>query len=118
MEYMLLCRFEEKRWHALPEIQKREIMEKYAEFEREIARSGHARGSGKLADASATTTVRAQNGKLIAVDGPFAEAKEALGGFHLVECKDLDEAVAIAQRIPTFSAGGVVEVRPVLPRAQ
>jgi hypothetical protein len=116
MEYMLLCRFEEERWGALPEVQKREIMEKYGEFEREIARTGHARGSGKLADASATTTVRARNGKVVAIDGPFAETKETLGGFHLVECKDLDEAVAIAKRIPTFSAGGVVEVRPVMPR--
>ena len=55
----------------------------------------------------------AEKGKLVITDGPFAETKEQLGGYHLVECKDLDEALAIALRIPTVSVGGAVEVRPL-----
>jgi hypothetical protein len=54
-----------------------------------------------------------KNGKLVFTDGPFAETKEQLGGYHLVECHDLDEAMAIAARIPILSAGGAIEVRPV-----
>jgi hypothetical protein len=57
--------------------------------------------------------VREKNGKRVHTDGPFAETKEQLGGYHLVECQNLDEAIAIAGRIPTLPAGGAVEVRPV-----
>jgi hypothetical protein len=60
------------------------------------------------------TTVRARNGKLITTDGPFAETREQLGGYRVVECQDLDEAIAIARRIPTLRAGGSIEVRPVV----
>jgi hypothetical protein len=113
MEYVLLCRFEERQWDALPDTRKREIMDRYGDWEREIGRSGHARGSAKLAATSATTTVRARDGKPFSVDGPFAETKEQLGGFHVVDCANVDEAVALAKRIPTLDAGGVVEVRPL-----
>jgi len=58
--------------------------------------------------------VRQRNGKPFVTDGPFAETKEQFGGYHLVECKDLDEAIALAQAIPTLRVGGTVEVRPVL----
>ena len=53
-----------------------------------------------------------KNGKTVLTDGPFAETKEQLGGYHVVECRDLDEALAIAARIPTLPAGGAIEVRP------
>jgi hypothetical protein len=58
--------------------------------------------------------VRAKNGKPTVIDGPFAETKEQLGGYHLLECKDLDEAIAVAKRIPTIPHGGTVEVRQLL----
>jgi hypothetical protein len=64
------------------------------------------------------TTLREKNGKLVTTDGPFAESKEQLGGYHLVECRDLDEAMAIAGRIPTLRVGGSIEVRPVVPASQ
>ena len=67
----------------------------------------------RLASADTATTVRAVDGELLLTDGPFAETKEQLGGYHLVECSDLDEALSIAMRIPTLRVGGTVEVRPL-----
>jgi hypothetical protein len=59
-------------------------------------------------------TVREKNGSPLVTDGPFAETREQIGGYHLIECKDRDEAVSIALRFPTLAAGGSVEVRPLL----
>ncbi|HVQ76141.1 MAG TPA: YciI family protein [Candidatus Binatia bacterium] len=118
MQYMLMCCFEEQRWENLPEAERREIMGKYGTFLKAITESGHHRATGKLQPTSTTTTVREKNGKLITTDGPFAETKEQLGGYHIVECKDLDEAIAIAGRIPTLRAGGAIEVRPLVPESQ
>ena len=75
-------------------------------------KSGQFRGGGQLRSTSSATTVRMTNGKTVFTDGPFAETKEQLGGYHLVDCKDLDEALAIAARIPTLPVGGAIEVRP------
>jgi hypothetical protein len=113
MQYMLLCCFEEARWEKLPDAQKGKIMQEYGEFIQDIVRSGHFRGGGKLQPTSTSTTLRERNGRLVTTDGPFAETKEQLGGYHLIECKDLDEAIAIAARIPTLAAGGAIEVRAV-----
>jgi hypothetical protein len=118
MQYMLMCCFEEQRWENLPEAERREIMGKYGTFLQAITESGHHRATGKLQPTSTTTTVREKNGKLITTDGPFAETKEQLGGYHIVECKDLDEAIAIAGRIPTLRAGGAIEVRPLEQESQ
>lgn len=115
MQYMLMCGFDETRWASLPDAQKNRIMQEYGEFVQGIVRSGHYRAGARLQPASMTTTLRERNGKLVTTDGPFAETKEQLGGYHLIECQDLDEAIAIAARIPTLRAGGVVEVRPVMP---
>ena len=79
---------------------------------RRLAERGQLRGGGQLRSTSSATTVRMKNGKAVLTDGPFAETKEQLGGYHLVECKDLDEALSIAARIPTLPAGGAIEVRP------
>jgi hypothetical protein len=113
MEYMLMCCIDEERWETLPDTQKGQIMQEYGEFMEGIVKSGQFRGGAKLESASTSTTVREKNGKLITVDGPFAETKEQLGGYHLVECRDLDQAIAIARRIPTLRVGGSIEVRPV-----
>ena len=113
MQYMLLCYADENGWAALGEKQRASIMDEYAAWGQAIVKSGHFRASAKLGPTAAATTVREANGKRVTLDGPFAETKEQLGGFHLVECKDLDEALAIARRIPTLRAGGTVEVRPV-----
>ena len=113
MQYMLLCYADEKGWAALGEKGQAAIMDDYAAWTQAIVKSGHYRASAKLGPTSAATTLREANGKRLTLDGPFAETKEQLGGFHLVECKDLDEALAIAGRIPTLRVGCTVEVRPV-----
>ena len=113
MQYMLMCCFDEYAWEALSDVQKDKIMREYGELIQDLVKSGRFRGGGQLHPTAAATTVRMKNGKLVFTDGPFAETKEQLGGYHLVECHDLDEAMSIASRIPTLSAGGAIEVRPV-----
>lgn len=116
MQYLLLCYADEKGWEELGEAQQGLIMDQYGAWAQAVVKSGHYRASAKLGPTSASTTLREKNGKRITTDGPFAETREQLGGFHLIECKDLDEALAIAGRIPTLRVGGTVEVRPVLPQ--
>src|SRR5262245_56687253 len=108
-----MCCFDEALWAGLPEAQKSQVMEEYERVLQALGRSGQLRASAKLAPSTTSTTVRARNGKPVVTDGPFAETKEQLGGYHVVECKDLDEALAIAGRIPTIHVGGAIEVRPV-----
>jgi hypothetical protein len=113
VRYMLMCFFEEDRWADLPEALRQQVMQDYITLIREIGQSGRLLGSVKLRPSTVSTTVRECGGKLLITDGPFAETREQLGGYHLVECENLDEALAIAQRIPTVRAGGSIEVRPV-----
>jgi hypothetical protein len=112
--YLLLCCFDEKRWAQLPDSQRDSIMRDYGELLQSLDRSGQLLSSAKLKPVSTAATVRAKNGKPTVIDGPFAETKEQLGGYHLLECKDLDEAIAVAKRIPTIPHGGTVEVRQLL----
>ena len=118
MQYMLLCCFDEERWAHMPDTQKEQILQEYNVFIQSIVKSGHYRAGAKLQPTSMATTIREKEGKRVVTDGPFAETKEQLGGYHLVECQDLDEALAIAGRIPTLRVGGTIEVRPVLPESQ
>jgi hypothetical protein len=113
MQYLLLCCFNEDRWQKIPESERNRIMQEYGEFQQNLAASGRYRAGAKLGSSATATTLREQAGKPVITDGPFAETKEQLGGYHLVDCADLDEAIAIARRIPTLRAGGAVEVRPV-----
>jgi hypothetical protein len=114
VRYLLLCCFDEKRWSELSESRRDEIMRQYGDLLQSLHRTGQHLASGKLDSVSTAATVRARNGKPTVTDGPFAETKEQLGGYHLVECKDRDEAISIANRIPTIPYGGAVEVRALL----
>lgn len=116
MQYMLMCCIEEKSWLALPEAERDAIMNEYGAWVGGLERAGQHRATEKLAASPTAKTVRLRNGKSLVTDGPFAETKEQFGGFHIVECRDLDEALAIAARIPTLRVGGTIEVRPVEPR--
>jgi hypothetical protein len=78
-----------------------------------VERAGQHRVSERLAAPAEARTLRLQGGKAVVTDGPFAETKEQLGGFHILECRDVDEALAIAARIPTLRVGGTIEVRAV-----
>jgi hypothetical protein len=89
------------------------IMDAYWAFTREIEEAGVMLGGEGLQPTSTATTIRVRDGETLLTDGPFAETKEQLGGFYLLECKDLDEAIAWASKIPG-AANGSVEVRPVM----
>ncbi len=113
MQYLLMCCFEEKQWEKIAQPQRDGIMQEYGKFVQGLVTSGHYLGGAKLQSTSTATTLRGKHGKPAITDGPFAETKEQLGGYHLVECKDLDDAIALAKRIPTLRVGGTIEVRPV-----
>jgi hypothetical protein len=81
-----------------------------------LERAGQHRATEKLASSPTAKTLRLRDGRPVVTDGPYAETKEQFGGFHIVECGGVDEALAIAARIPTLRVGGTVEVRPVEPR--
>jgi hypothetical protein len=114
MQYLLICCCDESLWAKLPEAERGRIMGEYGRFIQDLKASGRLLAGAKLDQCASAVTVREKNGKPFITDGPFAETKEQLGGYHLVECRDRDEAVAIALRIPTLPIGGTIEVRPVL----
>lgn len=114
MKYLLMCCFDEKLWAKLPDSQRDKIMDEYGELVHELKRSGRLLASAQLDQRASAVTIREKNGKPVILDGPFAETKEQLGGYHLIECKDRDEAISFAMRIPTLAAGGSIEVRPIL----
>ena|ERR1043166_1009766 len=114
MQYLLMCCFNEAKWNSLAEAERGEIMDDYGKLIQELKLSGRLLGGAKLDQCSTAVTVRKKLGQSDYMDGPFAETKEQLGGYHVVECKDREEAVAIALRIPTLTAGGAVEVRQIL----
>ena len=108
MQYMLLIYSAESDDNAQPE----GFLAEYGAFTQEIIQSGAFKAADRLKPVATATTVRIRDGKTLSTDGPFAETREQLGGYYLVEAKDLDEAVAIAAKIPSARFGSV-EVRPV-----
>ncbi len=114
MQYLLLLYSDEKHWKNLSEADSRKLIGEYHAFTESIRASGHYRAGEALEATPTARTVRVRESKLLATDGPFAETKEQLGGFYLIEAKDLDEAAAIAARIPAARHGSV-EVRPIFP---
>jgi hypothetical protein len=114
MKYMLLICHENKAWENLTEAERQQIYAEYREFTQQIKSSGHYLAGAELQPASSATTVRMRNGKRLVTDGPFAETREQLGGYYLIEAKDLDDAIAVAARIPSARVG-TIEVRPVAP---
>lgn len=114
MKYLLMIYEEEKAWNALSDAERGKIYGEYMQFSNEIKAEGKYVGGNPLKPTSTATTVRVRNGKQMVTDGPFAETKEQLGGYFLVEATDLDDAIKIAGRIPGVNMGSI-EVRPVLP---
>ena len=113
MQYILLIYASEDEQDRRTPEESAKNFEGYMTYTQSIKESGHLRGGDPLERVSTATTVRVQNGKVIRTDGPFAETREQLGGYYLVEAKDLDEAVSLAARIPD-AEGGSIEVRPVM----
>ncbi len=115
MNYMLLIFDDEKAFASMPEARRRQLMQEYGEFTQGIVRSGHYRAGAQLQPVATATTLRGREREVVTTDGPFVETKEQLGGYYLLDCRDLDEALAIARRVPSLKVGGAVEVRPVAP---
>ena len=114
MKYLLLIYESEQAFAGLSEAERGKIFEEYMTYSKGIRKSGNYIGGEALQAISTATTVRVKNGKTVTTDGPFAETREQLGGFYLVEAKDLDEAIKLAAGIPA-SRTGSIEVRPIMP---
>jgi len=112
MNYLLLIYNSEAEENAMNEGEMKKLMGEYTEFTKSIVQSGAFKGADRLRPVSSASTVRVRNGKTAITDGPFAETREQLGGYYLVDAKNLDEATAIAARIPGARTGSI-EVRPV-----
>ena len=113
MKYLcLICAERSSMMEYIAEPDREQHFEEYREFTDAIRKSGHLVACNRLEPPDTAKTIRVRNDSVSATDGPFAETKEQLGGFYLIEAKDLDEAIAIASRIPG-ARRGCVEVRPV-----
>jgi hypothetical protein len=116
MKYMLLIYDDEKGWAKLSETERKHYMGEYDQFTEQLKSGGQYVASSQLHPTSAATSVRVRNGKRLVTDGPFAETREQLLGYYVIEGKDLDAAIAIAARIPGGPTGGV-EIRPLVERS-
>ena len=115
MQYMLLIYQNEKAWNSMTEAERNTQFGAYMKFTADVKASGHYKAGDALQPISTATTVRVRSGKTQTTDGPFAETREQLGGYYLIEAKDLDEATKIAARIPDAAIGnGSIEIRPVM----
>ena len=113
MQYMLLIYDQEKIWQDMSKEEAQKYFAEYMQFTQSIKDSGHFIAGDALQSITTATCVRTRNGKVQTTDGPFAETKEQLGGYYLINAKDLDEARQIAARIPS-SKLGTIEIRPVM----
>jgi len=113
MRYLLLIYGDETQWgNSTPEQQQKEY-QAYEEYGKWLAEKGWMRGGEALHPTPQATTVRVRNEETLATDGPFAETKEQLGGYYLVECDNLDQAIESASKIPA-ARGGSIEIRPIM----
>ena len=111
MKYLALIYGNEEAWDALSEEEQQRVSERYMA----LAREPVTVGGDELQDPDTATTIRVRDGETLTTDGPFAETKEQLGGYYLIDCGSLDEALEFAARIPAAERGAV-EVRPVVER--
>jgi len=113
MKYLCLIYDEEKKVGSMSKSESDAFMGEYFAFTEGIRKSGHYVAGEALQPVQAATTVRVRNGKVSTTDGPFAETKEQLGGFYMIEARDLNDAIQIAAKIPSARLGSI-EVRPVV----
>jgi hypothetical protein len=112
MQYLLLICEDESGYAAISPKESEAMMAGYMKFGEEMGARGVLKDGQRLRPTTDATTVRVRNNEVVTSDGPFAETKEQIGGYYLVECKDLDEAIEVASKIPGASYGSV-EVRPI-----
>lgn len=116
MNYLLLIYNNEAEFMGLGETALQKVSGEFTDFTKSIVQTGNFKAADRLKPVSSASTVRVRNGKATITDGPFAETREQLGGYYMIEAKNLDEATAIAARIPSARYGSI-EVRPVWPMA-
>lgn len=113
MQYLMLIYGVEANWAKITTQEQATMHQEFGKLTQDLMDTGKFRGGSQLAPTASATTVRVRDGKRVATDGPFAETKEQLGGYYLVEANDLDDAIAIAARIP-LARSGSIEVRPLV----
>jgi hypothetical protein len=113
MKYMLLIHDDEQAWGKMSQAEQQKMYGEYGQFGAQIKSAGQYLAGAQLQPTSTATSVRVRDGKRLVTDGPFAETREQLGGYYLVEATNLDEAIEIAARIPSARIG-TIEVRPVV----
>src|SRR5215207_3552792 len=112
MQYLLLIYDQEKIWADMPQEESGKLFGEYMQFSKDIKAEGKFIAGEALQGIHTATTVRVRDGKITTTDGPFAETREQLGGFYMINAKDLDEATKIAARIPSAKVGSI-EIRPI-----
>lgn len=112
MKYLCLIYEQESLWQTMPKAEGEKIMGEYYAFTESIQKSGQLLGGNPLLPTPTATTVRVRNGQTSTTDGPFAETKEQLGGYYLIEARDLNDAILVAAKIPAARSGSI-EIRPV-----
>ena len=112
MRYLLLICSDEKQIGSMSEAEGSATLAEYGKFMEEMGKRGVLQGGERLQPTTTATTVRVRNGRVLTSDGPFAETKEQLGGYFVVDCKGRDEALEIAAKIPGARLG-TIEVRPI-----
>jgi hypothetical protein len=113
MQYLLMIYRNEAELGKMGPAERKQVTADYGAFTQSIIQSGHFKAGDGLQPTTTATTVRVREGKTLTTDGPFAETREQLGGYYLIDAKDLDTALAIAARIPGAKTGSI-EVRPVM----
>ena len=113
MKYMLLIYHDEQAWTNMSEAEHQEIYSEYRQLSGDLSSRGQYLGGDQLQLATKASNVRVREGKQLVTDGPFAETREQIGGFFMIDAKDLEQATSIAARIPSARMG-VIEIRPVV----
>src|SRR5258706_2923669 len=113
MQYMLLIYGDEKNWMNMPEADMKSMYAAYGQFTKDLMDAGIMRAGSELAPIGNATTVRVRNAKTVTTDGPFAETKEQLGGYYVIDVPNLDDAIKWAAKVPSALSGSI-EIRPLV----
>ncbi len=114
MQYLLLIYNNDERWATLPVAERNQIHADCGAWHEDLIKRGISKGAMALQPPGTATTVGEEDGEIRIIDGPYAETKEFLGGFEIVDCRNLDEAITVAKRFPALRAGLRMEVRPLV----
>jgi hypothetical protein len=113
MKYLCLIFIDEKKFDAMPQSAQDTCVKEHLTYDGELRKSGHLIVTEALQSVKTATTVRVRDGKVSVTDGPFIETKEQLGGFYLIQARDLNDAIRVASKIPSARMGSI-EVRPIM----